>query len=119
MDTDYVVLTPDQTLADAAREVLAGRGEHYPVVESGTVVGLVTESALRTGLRQRGPQASVREIMDRDFVTARVSDSIDAVVLRMMGSGRATLVLRDRMLAGLVTPLRLARILELGVVRSG
>ncbi|HOW66208.1 MAG TPA: site-2 protease family protein, partial [Verrucomicrobiota bacterium] len=59
MLTDFKTLSPGQTLADATRLLLDGSQQDFPVVESGSVVGILAHRELFLALREQGDTAMV------------------------------------------------------------
>lgn len=92
------------SLSEALDRFLRGHeGEAFPVVEDGTVIGMLTfTSAREVGMRD--PLRPVRDavIPLSEVLTADVSEPLDAVAARLAG-GRAALVLRDGQLVGTIT----------------
>ncbi len=64
MITDLRVLSPDATLADAVRLLLAGEQREFPVVSlDHRLEGLLTRDHLIKGLSEQGPEARVSQVM--------------------------------------------------------
>lgn len=83
MMTQFQVLLPQHTLADAARAILAGYQEDFPVVENGQLLGVLTGTDIIRGLAELGPQTPVAEVMRRDCVPASPYEMVETVLLRM------------------------------------
>ncbi|MCA9586172.1 MAG: site-2 protease family protein [Myxococcales bacterium] len=106
MQTEYRALSPDTSLGDAARTLLAGSQTEFPVIGAtpGRVLGVVTRSSLVAGLAARGQGARVDEIMNVHFAIAEPYESLDAVLGRIEESGcQLVPVLHQGRLAGIVT----------------
>lgn len=104
MITDYRALAPTDTLGHAADLTLAGTQKHFPVVEDGRVIGVLTQDDLIKALDDGGRELPVAQVMRRDFQTAGLSEMIEPVFLRLQQrAGRVVPVLADRRLAGLIT----------------
>jgi len=92
------------SLSEALDRFLRGHeGEAFPVVEDGSVIGMLTfASAREVGMRD--PLRPVRDatIPLSEVLTADVSEPLDAVASRLAG-GRSALVLRDGQLVGTIT----------------
>lgn len=82
MVTDYVVLEPRETIGDAARLLLAGSQRDFPIVDGGSVVGIVSHDRLIRGLREADEHAGVTAIMDANFDTAAADEPLEAVLAR-------------------------------------
>jgi len=104
MLTDFRGLSPQDTVGDAARLMLAGSQQDFPVLEKGEVVGVLTHTRLLEALRDRGANAPVGEIMENEFQMASADEELDAALGRIE-PGRATLlpVILNRQLVGLLT----------------
>lgn len=104
MLTDFRSLSARQPLSDAARLLLAGSQQDFPVVESGEVVGVLGRARLIEALQDRGMDTPVGEVMERGFQEASAEEDLDAALGRVE-PGRATLlpVMRNRQLVGLLT----------------
>lgn len=83
MIRDVRTLAPDDPLARAVREVLAGFQQDFPVVEHGAVVGVLTRAALVTGLAQHGPEARVADVMERTFQVAEPGEEVESALARL------------------------------------
>jgi predicted transcriptional regulator len=100
----FETLAPTDPLQRAVSHVLAGFQQDFPVIEAGQVVGVLTRSDLMSGLAQKGPEASVAEVMNRRFETVSPSDMLDGAVQRLQSSGCPALpVLRGSELVGVLT----------------
>jgi len=104
MLTDFRGLSPQDTVGDAARLMLAGSQQDFPVLEKGEVVGVLPHVRLFEALRDSGANAPVGEVMESDFQMASAEEELDAALGRIE-PGRATLlpVIWNRQLVGLLT----------------
>jgi Zn-dependent protease/predicted transcriptional regulator len=104
MLTDFRGLSPQDTVGDAARLLLAGSQQDFPVTERGEVVGVLTHTRLLEALRDRGVNMPVGEVMESDFQMASAEEELDAALGRVE-PGRATMlpVIWNRQLVGLLT----------------
>lgn len=105
MITDYQTVGPNDTLADAAHHVISGFQYDFPVQDQdGRVVGVLTKTDLIKSLTERGAEEPVGNVMRRDFETARPTDMLHAVFLKLQGCQCHTIPIIDReRLLGLVT----------------
>jgi Zn-dependent protease/predicted transcriptional regulator len=104
MLTDFRSLSPSQPLGDAARLLLAGSQQDFPVIQNGEVVGVLAHTGLIEALRERGVDTLVGEIMERSFHARSADEDLD-VALGRLEPGQATLlpVMWNRQLVGLLT----------------
>jgi Zn-dependent protease len=104
MITDFHVVHPHDTLRRACELVIAGSQHDFPVVWNNEVLGILTRKDLITGLAQKGENASVSEVMNREFQPADASDMLDSVLARLEGAELGTMpVTRNGQLVGLLT----------------
>lgn len=105
MLTDFRVLSPHDTLADATRLLLAGSQQDFPVAEGGRVVGILDHAALFQALRDRGNTAKVGTEMRSQFVMLEASRSLDEALAEVRAEGGLTMaVSEDGRFVGLLTP---------------
>jgi len=83
MIRDVRTLTPADTLATALRHVLAGFQHDFPVVDGGSVVGVLTRGRLLRGLGRAGPESSVAESMEPSFRTTNPREPVHRAVARL------------------------------------
>jgi len=118
MVTRFTALPSDATLADAARELLAGTQPDFPVVEGEGVVGIVAQSDLVRALAGGEPGSPVTEVMRTDCLRVHADDMLDHVVERMQQSEcPIALVMDDRELVGILTQDNLTEFLMLQQAR--
>lgn len=115
MMTIFRTLSPDDSLDDAAYELLAGAQQDFPVVDQGRLVGILCRSDLVKAFSSDHSHP-VGEVMNRSFVAAKDSEMLDQVMQRMQESKCGTVpVLRGSTLVGLLT---LENVGELMMLRS-
>ncbi len=103
MLTDFRTLAPDDALSRAVELILAGSQHDFPVVENGSVVGVLTRADLLTALAQQ-QTATVGEVMRRDFQIVDASEMLETAFRRLQSSGCSTIpVVQRGELAGLLT----------------
>lgn len=104
MMTRFRVLSPHDTLAAAANELLAGAQEDFPVLDDGRLVGVLPRSSLINALAQAGSDVSVDVVMRRDCPTVEERDTLEDTFARMRDDECSSLpVVRDGRLVGVVT----------------
>lgn len=105
MLTDFRALSPQDSLADATKLLLAGSQTDFPVVDGGRVVGILDHSALFQALRERGERALVGAVMRPQFVTLQAHQSLDEALAEVRAEGELTMaVSEDGRFVGLLTP---------------
>jgi CBS domain-containing protein len=116
MVRDFATLSPDDTLAAAARRVLDGFQHDFPVVDNGKTVGVLPRDALLAALTQAGPEGRVADFMRKDFQTADPRDMVEPVFQRLKEGGCPVMpIVRDGALVGLLTP---DNVFELVMIRE-
>jgi CBS domain-containing protein len=104
MITDFRTLAPDASLADAVDLLLAGSQQDFPIVDNGTVVGLLVSKDIVNALARTDRQAPVGTVMQRNFAVADTAELLEPALRRLHEhGGRAMPVLRDGSLVGLLT----------------
>jgi len=113
MAKQFAVMQPDEPLARAVEEAMAGYQHDFPVVEGPQVVGLVTRDALIAALYERGSETPLRDVMAEQFCTAAAEDSLADLYDRMNHDGcPAVVVVQDGQPVGLLTPERVVQYLR-------
>ncbi len=104
MVTRFVTLAVDDTLDDAADELLAGMDHDFPVVENGQIVGILRRKQLIQSLSDHDRDTPVAEVADRDFFTTEPGAPLDEVFQQMSAESRSTVPVVDgNQLVGLLT----------------
>jgi Zn-dependent protease/predicted transcriptional regulator len=112
MITDFRVLHPDDLLTRGVEQVESTFQQDFPVIEDGGLVGLLTRNDLAAALKRYGPQARVRDVMQREFVTAEPREMLHSALARLQNCDCHTLpVVQDGKLVGLLTADNLAEAL--------
>lgn len=81
----FQVLSPRDSLARAVGYSLAGFQVDFPVVDEGTLVGMLTREELFKALAQGGQEALVETAMHTHFETADASEMLDRAFQRLQG----------------------------------
>lgn len=104
MLTDFRHLNAGDTLADAARLILQGSQQDFPVVEGGRVTGILTRGDLLIALAGHGHNHPVTETMRRDFLTTDYNEMLEVAFQRLQECDCHTMpVTHEGRLVGLVT----------------
>jgi CBS-domain-containing membrane protein len=104
MVTNYHTLAPQATLRDAVREILAGSQHDFPVVENGSVMGVVSRKQLVDALARQSLDTPVADIMVRDFQVVRPSDMLESAFQRLQTCDCHTMpVVENSRLVGMFT----------------
>jgi Zn-dependent protease/CBS domain-containing protein len=112
MVRDFQSLTPEDTFGAAARHVLSGFQQDFPVVRDGKLAGLLTRSDLLGALVKYGEAGRVGGVMQTTFEVAHPTEMLDAAMTRLQESGAHALpVTRGDEVVGVVTPENLAEYL--------
>jgi Zn-dependent protease/predicted transcriptional regulator len=104
MLTNFIILSPVDTLSKVIDHVLTSDQKHFPVVDEGQVVGILSESGLLEGLRRSGEDTSVTEVMEKSFKTADSYEMLETAFARLRECSCHTMpILHHGELVGLVT----------------
>jgi tRNA nucleotidyltransferase (CCA-adding enzyme) len=111
MSLGVQVLSPEDTVGDAAEHMRRTGHEGYPVVENGQVVGLVTRRAVDRAQQFEMANASVTQIMEAGNVTVSPRDSVEYLQQLMIDSGWGQVPVVDQgQVVGVVTRTDLIRL---------
>jgi len=104
MSRGVQVLSPEDTVADAAERMRRTGHEGYPVVAEGRVVGLLTRGAVDRALQFEMADAPVTQVMEAGSVTASSHHSVAYLQQLMIESGWGQIpVVEDERIVGVVT----------------
>jgi len=104
MITNVQTLDPQDPLSRPVQLILDGFQQDFPVVENGTVRGMLTRGALLKALAERGEYTRVGDVMDRDFQQASPHEPAEDVLARLKSCGCHSLpVTRNGELLGVLT----------------
>jgi Zn-dependent protease len=79
MMTNFVTLSPMDTVKDAADKLLSGSDQDLIVVDGDRAVGVMTRSRIIEALRENRLNTSVTEVMATEFDTVEVNDRLKEV----------------------------------------
>ena len=104
MVTEFVPLRQTDTLGQAARHVLAGSQQDFPVLDEERVIGLLERRHLLDGLTRLGPEAFVDEVMVREFPVLTPGEMLESALAGQQLQEFPMLpVIADGRLVGLLT----------------
>jgi Zn-dependent protease len=104
MLTEIRTLGSHDDLGRAVDLILAQSQPDFPVVDGGTVVGILTRTDLLGALARDGRDARVGDVMQREFVAFDPADMLEGAFQRLQACRcRTAPVVRDGRLVGLVT----------------
>ncbi|MHB9112302.1 MAG: site-2 protease family protein [Thermoleophilia bacterium] len=104
VEANAKALSPDQPLSDVVAIVLHSFQEDFPVLEGGSIVGVLTRANLIGGLHNIGPEAQVTQVMVKNFPIVEASALFSEVYEKMNASGiKALPVVENGRLLGMVT----------------
>ena len=104
MQTDFQILSPSDTLARVVELILAGSQQDFPVVENGSVVGILDRDTFISALSKNGQNTPVVEVMHRNVPEIDSHDMVETALSRLQESGSKTLpVTHGGRLVGLIT----------------
>jgi CBS domain-containing protein len=105
MATDVLTVSPDTTIADVARRMVAREAGAAVVTEDGRLVGVISERDLmRTISDACRPETAVSERMSRHVMTASPSTSVpEAMAMMIDGHFRHLPVVKAGRVLGIVS----------------
>ena len=118
MITDFRILEPSSTLAEAARLVLQTHQQDFPVVQRGELVGLLTRSDLFRALAEQDRDAAVVVAMRDDFPRVQAGEEVRDLLPRMQDLSAVPVMDGDR-LVGMMTLENLQEYLAIQAALSG
>ncbi|MCU0770430.1 MAG: site-2 protease family protein [Verrucomicrobia bacterium] len=105
MLSDFRVLSPQDTLGDAAKLLLAGSQQDFPVVDHGRVVGILFHADCFQALRERGADVPAEAVMRTAFNTLEASASLEGAMAHVQAEHGLTMPVVDQgRFVGLLTP---------------
>ncbi len=106
MSRDVQVISPDDTIKEAAQHMRKGNFGMMPVGEDDRMIGAISDRdiAIRAVADDKGPGTKVREVMSERIVWAYEDDSVDDAVKLMSEHQirRLAIVNADKRLVGIV-----------------
>jgi Zn-dependent protease/CBS domain-containing protein len=104
MRTEFHILSPFQSLSEAAELLIAGPQRAFPVVENRRVLGVLTHDAVVSGLMRAGGDARIGELDLAPAPTVGADTPLLPALGRLRESGAPCLLVQDRdETAGLLT----------------
>lgn len=79
MMTNFVTLSPADTVKDAADKLLSGSDQDLIVVDNDQAIGVMTRFLIIDSLRENRVNTPVVDIMDRNFDTVQLTDPLTEV----------------------------------------
>jgi CBS domain-containing protein len=79
MITNLTILSPNETVQDATRKLLAGSDTNFPVVENGQVLGILTHGQLIGALQEKRHELPVSEIMETTYEAFDINEKLTNV----------------------------------------
>ena len=107
MTKDVIVIAPDKSIVDAARQMLDGECGVLPVVENDRLIGMVTDRdiVVRAISNGKGCQTAVRDVMSQDVLYCYEEDTIEALARNMSEQQihRELVLNKDKRLVGIIS----------------
>jgi Zn-dependent protease len=79
MMTNFVTLSANDTVKDAADKLLSGSDQDLIVVDNDQAIGVMTRYQIINSLKENRSPVSVLEVMDRNFDSVKINDSLTEV----------------------------------------
>ncbi len=87
MITDIETVAPGDPLSRPVKLILDGFQQDFPVVENGSVLGMLTRTKLLKALAEHGEKALVADVMDREFQQTSPQEPADEALARLKACG--------------------------------
>ena len=118
MLTNFRTLSAHNTLGDAARLLIEGSQQDFPVLDGERVVGVLTHARLFEVLRERGEWTPVAEVMECDFRILRPDEPLDGALFQAVPGSTVMPVARHGRLVGLLTAENIGELLMIRSARA-
>ena len=97
MITSFETLSPDDTLETAARSLVRTTQVEFPVLGSdGRLLGILTRSAIASGLQQVGAPQHVSSAMVSDILQVQLEDPLEVALDGLAEPGAVAVAVTDR-----------------------
>ena len=107
MTRDVHIVSPNETIADAAKVMAALDAGAIPVGDNGRLIGMITDRdiAVRAVAASKGPRTLVRDVMTRDVEYCFEDEDLDHVAANMadIRVRRLPVMNRGKQLVGIVS----------------
>lgn len=103
MTREFATVAPDDTLNDAAMQLLHGFQHDLPVAVGERIVGLLSRRDVEYGMTEFGPNARVMRIMRKDFPVVSPGEPADNAIQALRSGASTVPVLYFGRLVGLIT----------------
>jgi predicted transcriptional regulator len=104
MLTEFRVVHVNEKLQTVVEHLMSGAQHDFPVLDDGRPVGLISHNEVLQGVRQFGPDATVRQVLRREQEFAEASESLESVIQRLRDLNRTAFpVLLQGRVVGMVT----------------
>jgi Zn-dependent protease/predicted transcriptional regulator len=103
MLTDFITLSPADTLEDALEKAVHCLQDDFPVIRGGDMVGVVSKQKILQTLRSDG-NGYVQAVMNRIFEVAQKTESLSSAFRKLSARNLSIIpVVEDQQLVGIVT----------------
>ena len=103
MLTDFLTLSPADTLEDALEKAVHSLQDDFPVVRGADMVGVVSKQKILQTLRREG-NGYVQAVMNRIFDVAQKSESLSSAFRKLSARNLSIIpIVEDQQLVGIVT----------------
>jgi Zn-dependent protease/predicted transcriptional regulator len=112
MSREFASLAPTDTIARGLEMVYQTGQDDFPVLDNGTLLGVVSRQAMLEAVNKSGNQVPVTTVMDTEVPILSPNDKVWRVQEEMMNEGWDGLpVMADGQLVGLLSPENISRYL--------
>jgi len=107
MITSYRQLSPDNTIDEATKQLIAGSDHSFVVVSNGKAEGIVTREAIIQALSEHRQESPVSDIMTKEFQSLQADEKLTEALYKLRSSNQQRIFpVTDAQgdLKGLITP---------------
>ncbi len=120
MIRDFQTLRPTDVLHDAVDLTLSGSQKDFPVLQNGTILGLLTQSDLLTALTSSAPTCAVADFMKTELELVDPNELLESVLVRMEQSQTNTIAVAEQgTLIGMLTMDNIGELLRIQAALEG
>jgi len=96
MVTDFRILHPDEAVSSVLERFHHGCQEDFPVISEAGLEGILTRDRILAGIHQKGLDARVGDLMDRNFATVTPDVPLEQVYKALLASRKTAVAVVDK-----------------------
>ncbi|MFH0911187.1 MAG: site-2 protease family protein [Planctomycetota bacterium] len=96
MITDFSGLRPEEALSQVVERIYHGCQDDFPVMDETGLVGILTRNRILSAIHEHGLEATVAEVMDREFLAVSPRTPLEEVAAKLMANRKTVAAVLDR-----------------------